>query len=156
MIRDTSESDYTSIVPSTSSSPAAAAYYIQSPCTDSHDEADKCSPYYNSFLRTSTHSVTTDSSRVSGPRCKWNDRKRGYFEVVDEEKCYGDDGTEYHRGSSSLLRSFVVLLSFGVIFTAFCLVYWAASRPYSVRVKVQVHNSLLIAQPHYHPCSIPS
>ncbi|KAL3825153.1 hypothetical protein ACJIZ3_021182 [Penstemon smallii] len=141
MMRATSESDVTSIAPSSSS---PAVYYVQSPSQNSQDEADKCSssncrsPLESpSFPRTSLGSLSsTAASRISGNRRRWN---KHYCDVVNEEKGYCDDDYYYEDDTVNVYYSqcrFLVLV-FGLVFAGFCLVIWVASRPYKAQVNVK-------------------
>ncbi|KAJ7973859.1 Late embryogenesis abundant protein [Quillaja saponaria] len=159
MIHAKSDSDVTSLDPSSPRSPKRPVYYVQSPSRDSHD-GDKSSsmqatPAYNSPMESPSHpsygrhSRESSASRVSGVfRSGWKgSRKRndkGWTEcnVIEEEGDYGD--LYYgNKGFSRRCQVFLALLAFVTIFSVFCLIIWGASRPYKARVSVKsvtVHN----------------
>lgn len=154
-----SDSDVTSLDPSSPRSPKRAVYFYQSPSRESND-GDKSSlmqatPAYNSPMESPSHpchSRGSSESRFSGPfrSSYWtkgsNGRKRnekGWPEcdVIQEEGDYKDV-----FGDNGLSRRFQVLmgvLGFVVIFSVFCLIIWGASRPYRAQISVKsltVHN----------------
>ncbi|KAK9268662.1 hypothetical protein L1049_000419 [Liquidambar formosana] len=128
-----SDSDVTSLDPSSPRSPKRPVYYVQSPSRDSHD-GDKSStmhaatPVYNSPMESPSHpsygrhSRTSSASRFSGTfrsgsgrkgNKKRNDKGWPECDVIEEE------------GS------------------VFCLIIWGASRPYKAQISVKslsVHN----------------
>lgn len=140
MMRATSHSEITSIAPSSASPAAAAAYYVQSPSRDSHDEIDKYSS--SSPLESPSdprHSMgsssSTAGSRISGNRRRWN---KHYCNVVAEDGggAYGDDENEYENPWPSKCLMFVV--AFGLCFAGICLVIWGASTHYKPQVTIKV------------------
>ncbi|XP_011078314.1 uncharacterized protein LOC105162087 [Sesamum indicum] len=145
MLHDASESDFTSIGPSSSS---PNAYYVQSPSRDSNDETDKCSSSNSrspldspSFPRHSmASSSSTAASRISGNRRRWN---KHYCDVVAEEDGALDEDYYGDRAYSRQCKWLMVVLAFGLLFSGICLVIWGASRPYKAQVRVKslrVHN----------------
>ncbi|KAL2479780.1 Late [Abeliophyllum distichum] len=154
MMHATSESDVTSISPS--SSPAStkrAVYYVQSPSRDSHDEAYKSSSSMHggtaptdhssseSPSRPSTfarHSMASAASRVSSRenRQRANNIK-GWRQcnVVEEEGDYDDyyENRTYTRQCKILM----VILGFGVVFSTVCLIILGVNRPYHPQVSVK-------------------
>lgn len=145
MMRATSHSEITSIAPSSASPAAAAAYYVQSPSRDSHDEIDKYSS--SSPLESPSdprHSMgsssSTAGSRISGNRRRWN---KHYCNVVAEDGggAYGDDENEYENPWPSKCLMFVV--AFGLCFAGICLVIWGASTHYKPQVTIKVWFSFL-------------
>jgi len=155
MIHTKSESDITSLAPSSPSrSPKRPQYYVQSPSRDSHD-GDKSpsmqptpncnspmeSPSHPSFGR---HSRNSSSSRFSGIFRSASGRKggrkrndKGWPEcnVILEEGKYDefDDEKAFTRRCQGLLA----FLSFVVLFTVFCLIIWGAARPYKAEFSVK-------------------
>ncbi|KAL7191299.1 hypothetical protein ACSBR2_023382 [Camellia fascicularis] len=155
MMATKSESDITSLAPSSPSrSPKRPVYYVQSPSRDSHD-GDKSSsmqatPNYNSPIESPSHpsfgrhSRNSSSSRFSGIFRSSSGRKggrkrndKGWPEcnVILEEGKYDefDDDKRFTRRFQALLA----LLSFVVLFTVFCLIIWGAGRPYKAKVSVK-------------------
>ncbi|KAL0427033.1 UNVERIFIED_CONTAM: hypothetical protein Slati_2878100 [Sesamum latifolium] len=126
MLHDTSESDFTSIGPSSAS---PNAYYVQSPSRDSNDETDKCSSSNSrspldspSFPRHSmASSSSTAASRISGNRRRWN---KHYCDVVAEEDGALDEDYYGDRGYSRQCKWLMVVLAFGLVFAGICLVVW--------------------------------
>ncbi|XP_027069095.1 uncharacterized protein LOC113776396 [Coffea eugenioides] len=169
MIHAKSESDFATLSPPSSypASPKPPVYYVQSPSLDSHDDADKASatascqatPAYNSSSspmespRTSTYGRqsnprSSSASRVSGnwrwPRISRKRSGKGWQEcsLVEEEGVY-DDSHEDDEKRSPLLAAFVGV---AVVFTACCVIIWAASRPYRLQISMKslrVHNFYL-------------
>ncbi|KAL6532688.1 hypothetical protein OROGR_013648 [Orobanche gracilis] len=143
MLHAASESDVAGIGPSSSSSPMAA-YYVQSPSRDSHDEIDKCSSSNShspsrspcSYQRHSmASSSSTAASRILGNQRRWS---KHYCNVVSEEDGEDDDNySEDGEYDSRLCRFLIVLLAFGMVFAGVCLVFWVASKPYKAQVKVK-------------------
>lgn len=160
MIHTKSESDITSLAPSSPSrSPKRVVYYVQSPSRDSHD-GDKSSsmhatPIYNSPMESPSHpsfgrhSRNSSASRFSGifrsssgrkGNRKRNDKGWPESNVIMEEGSYGEFED---RSLSRRVQVLIALLSFVVLFTVFCLIIWGASRPYKAEVSVKslvVHN----------------
>ncbi|KAI9162543.1 hypothetical protein LWI28_028368 [Acer negundo] len=157
MVTSKSESDVTSLAPSSPSrSPKRPVYYVQSPSRDSHD-GDKFSsmqpspmesPSHPSFGRHSRNSsasrfsgIFRSSSGRKGTRSKRNESNdKGWPEcnVIVEEGKYDD------IEDKAFTRRFQVLigiLTFVVLFTVFCLIIWGASRPYKAEISVK---SLLV------------
>ncbi|KAF5194016.1 late embryogenesis abundant protein, group [Thalictrum thalictroides] len=156
MMHAKSESDVTSLAPSSPSrSPKRPVYYVQSPSRDSHD-GDKSSsmqatPVYNSPMESPSHpsygrhSRASSASRFSGPfrsssGRKGNNRKRndkGWPEcnVIQEEGSYDDLNDD--KGLSRRCQAVVALLAFVLLFTVFSLILWGASRPYKAAVSVK-------------------
>ncbi|PON34079.1 Late embryogenesis abundant protein [Parasponia andersonii] len=170
MLSAKSESDITSLAPSSPSrSPKRPVYYVQSPSRDSHD-GDKSSsmqatPIYNNSPMESPshssfgrHSRNSSASRFSGIFRSSSGRKggggdsrkhqlqqkndKGWPEcnVILEEGSYDDFGD---RGFSRRVQALIALFSFFVLFTVFCLIIWGASRPFKAEITVKslaVHN----------------
>ncbi|KAJ0006744.1 hypothetical protein Pint_29770 [Pistacia integerrima] len=155
MLSTKSESDITSLAPSSPSrSPKRPVYYVQSPSRDSHD-GDKSSslqpspmesPSHPSFGR---HSRNSSASRFSGifrsssgrkGTRKRNDKGWPECNVILEEGKYDEfEDKAFTRRFQALMA----LLSFVVLFTVFCLIIWGASRPYKAKITVKslsVHN----------------
>ncbi|WOG99213.1 hypothetical protein DCAR_0518561 [Daucus carota subsp. sativus] len=152
MSNNKSESDATSLAPSSpSGSPKRAAYFVQSPSRDSHD-GDKSSsmhptpnfttpvdsPSHPSLGR---HSRNSSSSRFSGifrssSGRKWGRKRneKGWPEcdVILEEGDYEDQERFMRR-----IQAFMILLSFVALTTVFCLIIWGAARPYKPEVHVK-------------------
>ncbi|XP_024025649.1 uncharacterized protein LOC21385468 [Morus notabilis] len=161
MIHAKSDSDMTSLDPSSPRSPKRAVYYVQSPSRDSHDDGDKSSsmqatPAFNSPMESPSHpsygrhSRTSSASRFSGTfrsssgrkmRGKRNDKGWPECDVIEEEgnydEFYGD------KGLTRRCQILMGLVGFVLIFTVFCLILWGASRPYKARISLKsltVHN----------------
>ncbi|KAM1201515.1 hypothetical protein ACFX2J_017606 [Malus domestica] len=156
-----SDSDVTSLSPSSPRSPKRPVYYVQSPSRDSND-GDKSStvqatPAFNSPMESPSHpsyghhSRASSSSRVSGPfrssnsgqkgARKRNDKGWPECNVIEEDGDYG--GLYGNKGIPRRCQICVALFGFVVIFSVFCLILWGASRPYKARVSVKslaVHN----------------
>ncbi|KAK2970980.1 hypothetical protein RJ640_027461 [Escallonia rubra] len=152
MIHAKSESDVTSLAPSSPTSPKRhqpPAYYVQSPSRDSHDDGDKSSTMhptptnYNSSSspmdspsHPSTffgrHSQASSASRVSGAFRKRNEWR--HCNVIDEEGDCDDFGDQ---GYMRRCQFWMAVLGFGVVFGLFCLVIWGASRPFKAQVSVK-------------------
>ncbi|CAN1133151.1 hypothetical protein LINPERPRIM_LOCUS30484 [Linum perenne] len=155
-----SESDITSLAPSSPSrSPKRPVYYVQSPSRDSHD-GDKSSslqpspmesPSHPSFGRHSRNSsgsrfsgIFRSSSGRKGARKRndhkgWNDKGWPECNVIMEEGGYDDEDKVFVKRFQAL----IALLTFVLLFTVFCLILWAASRPYKAEILVKslaVHN----------------
>ncbi|KAJ4718115.1 Late embryogenesis abundant protein [Melia azedarach] len=155
MLSTKSESDITSLAPSSPSrSPKRPVYYVQSPSRDSHD-GDKSSsmqpspmesPSHPSFGR---HSRNSSASRFSGifrsssgrkGTRKRNDKGWPECNVIVEEGKYDEfEDKAFTRRFQALMG----ILSFVVLFTVFCLIIWGASRPYKAEITVKsllLHN----------------
>uniref|UniRef100_A0A5B7A296 Uncharacterized protein n=1 Tax=Davidia involucrata TaxID=16924 RepID=A0A5B7A296_DAVIN len=151
MMHTKSESDITSLAPS---SPSRPVYYVQSPSRDSHD-GDKSSsmqatPNYNSPMESPSHpsfgrhSRNSSSSRFSGifrsssgrkVSRKRNDKGWPECNVILEEGKYDDFDDE--KGFTRRFQAMMALFSFVLLFTVFCLIIWGASRPYKAEVTVK-------------------
>ncbi|KAH6820956.1 hypothetical protein C2S53_016448 [Perilla frutescens var. hirtella] len=154
MIHTKSESDITSLAPSSPSrSPKRQVYYVQSPSRDSHD-GDKSSsmhatPNFNSPMESPSHpsfgrhSRNSSASRFSGIFRSSSGRKGGRKQndkgwpecnVIVEEGNYDelDDEKAFTRRCQALMA----LLGFVVLFTVFCLIIWGAGRPFKPQVAV--------------------
>ncbi|XP_024922684.2 uncharacterized protein LOC107404638 [Ziziphus jujuba] len=162
MLSAKSESDITSLAPSSPSrSPKRPVYYVQSPSRDSHD-GDKSSsmhatPIYNnspiespshpSFGRHSRNSsasrfsgIFRSSSGRKGSRKQRNDKGWPECKVILEEGSYDDIED---KAFSRRMQVLIALLSFVVLFTVFCLIIWGASRPFKAEITAKslaVHN----------------
>ncbi|XP_021800233.1 uncharacterized protein LOC110744547 [Prunus avium] len=155
-----SDSDVTSLAPSSPRSPKRPVYYVQSPSRDSND-GDKSStmqatPAFNSPMESPSHpsygrhSRASSASRVSGTfrsssgqkgTRKRNDKGWPECNVIEEEGDYG--GLYKDKGISKRCQIWIALFGFVLIFSIFCLILWGASRPYKARVAVKslaVHN----------------
>uniref|UniRef100_A0A0E0JFW7 Uncharacterized protein n=1 Tax=Oryza punctata TaxID=4537 RepID=A0A0E0JFW7_ORYPU len=163
----TSESDMTSLATSSPSrSPKAAAYYVQSPSRDSHDDGDKspstqATPVYNnspidspshhssSFGR---HSRVSSASRFSGNLRSASGRSRGGVggggrrrkgwrdvdAIIDEE----EEGVydEFDDDGYEPSRCCVLAFRFSLLvlaFTLVCLIVWGIARHYKPEVLVK-------------------
>ncbi|KAK1358294.1 Late embryogenesis abundant protein [Heracleum sosnowskyi] len=152
MLNNKSESDATSLAPSSpSGSPKRPAYFVQSPSRSSHD-GDKSSsmhptPNFTSPVDSPSHpslgrhSRNSSSSRSSGifrssSGRKWGRKRneKGWPEcdVIVEEGDYDDEKRFMRR-----IQAFIFLLSFVGLFTVFCLILWGAARPYKAEVYVK-------------------
>ncbi|KAJ4798172.1 hypothetical protein LUZ62_049418 [Rhynchospora pubera] len=151
-----SESDLTSLAPSSPRSPKRSqAYYVQSPSRDSHDgggyksSSMQDTPVFNSPNESPTHpstfgphSRTSSLSRFSGNLRKGNGRKetvneKGWPEcnVIEEEGSYDDlngDGK-----LSTRCRVILIFIAFVLFFTCLCLILWGAARPYKADIVVK-------------------
>ncbi|KAH7565227.1 hypothetical protein ACOSP7_020515 [Xanthoceras sorbifolium] len=156
MVTTKSESDITSLAPSSPSrSPKRPVYYVQSPSRDSHD-GDKSSsmqaspmesPSHPSFGRHSRNSsasrfsgIFRSSSGRKGTRPKRNDKGWPECNVILEEGKY--DELE-DKAFTRRFQALIGVLTFVVLFTVFCLIIWGASRPYKAEITVKslsVHN----------------
>ncbi|KAJ8479718.1 hypothetical protein OPV22_023445 [Ensete ventricosum] len=156
MMHAKSESDVTSLAPSSPPrSPKRATYYVQSPSRDSHD-GDKSSsmqatPVYNSPMESPSHpslgrhSRTSSASRFSGPfrsssgrkgyRKRVNDKGWPECDVIQEEGSYDD--LDDDKGLSRRCQIILALISFILLFTVFSLIIWGAARPYKPDVIVK-------------------
>ncbi|GAY51157.1 hypothetical protein CUMW_132140 [Citrus unshiu] len=155
MLSTKSESDITSLAPSSPSrSPKRPVYYVQSPSRDSQD-GDKSSslqpspmesPSHPSFGR---HSRNSSASRFSGifrsssgrkGTRKRNDKGWPECNVILEEGKY-DEFED--KGFVRRFQAFIALFSFVLLFTVFCLIIWGASRPFKAEITVKslsMHN----------------
>lgn len=160
MLHTKSESDVTSLAPSSPSrSPKRPVYFVQSPSRDSHD-GDKSSsmqatPNCNSPIESPSHpsfgrhSRNSSASRFSGifrsssgrkGNRKRNDKGWPECNVILEEGNYDefDDDKAFTRRCQALMG----VCGFIVLFTVFCLIIWGAARPYKPEVSVK---SLLVS-----------
>ncbi|WCJ40775.1 Late embryogenesis abundant protein group 2 [Euphorbia peplus] len=153
MISAKSESDVTSLAPSSPSrSPKRPVYYVQSPSRDSHD-GDKSSslqpspmesPSHHSFGRHSRNSSASrfsgmfrsssgrKGSRKSNDNKEWNDKGWPECKVIMEEGEYDEDKAFTRR-----FQALIAVCSFIILFTVFCLIIWGASRPFKAEVTVK-------------------
>lgn len=159
MMHAKSDSDVTSLDPSSPRSPKRAVYYVQSPSRDSHD-GDKSlsmqptpvsnspvdSPSHPSYGR---HSRASSASRFSGTFRSGDGRKAGrkrndkawpQCDVIQEEGNY-DEFYGIRRGFSRRCQAMIAVFGFFAIFSVFCLILWGASRPYKARVSVKVFQN---------------
>ncbi|GAA0146258.1 hypothetical protein LIER_06259 [Lithospermum erythrorhizon] len=154
MLQAKSESDITSLAPSSPSrSPKRPVYYVQSPSRDSHD-GDKSSsmqatpnftspmesPSHPSFGR---HSRNSSASRFSGifrssSGRKWgrkrNDKGWPECNVIMEEGKYDEFDD---KGFTRRLQALMAFCGFVLLFTVFCLIIWGAARPYKAQIAVK-------------------
>ncbi|XVF74576.1 hypothetical protein PTKIN_Ptkin13bG0120900 [Pterospermum kingtungense] len=156
MLSTKSESDITSLAPSSPSrSPKRPAYYVQSPSRDSHD-GDKSSSMQPSPMESPSHpssigrhSRNSSASRFSGifrsssgrkGSRKRNDKGWPECNVIMEEGSYD----EYEdKAFTRRFQALIAVFTFVVLFTVFCLIIWGASRPYKAEITVKslaVHN----------------
>ncbi|KAI7736429.1 hypothetical protein M8C21_016102 [Ambrosia artemisiifolia] len=166
MMHNKSESDVTSLAPSSPSrSPKRPVYYVQSPSRDSQD-GDKSSsiqatPNFRSPMESPSHpsmgrhSRNSSSSRFSGIFRSHSGRKvsrkrndKGWPEcnvIVEEGKYDEYDG---EKRFTRRLQALMALLCFVVLFTVLCLIIWGAARPYKAEVTVKSLgvNSLFIGE----------
>ncbi|KAE8705136.1 Detected protein of confused Function [Hibiscus syriacus] len=156
MLSTKSESDVTSLAPSSPSrSPKRPVYYVQSPSRDSHD-GDKSSTMQASPMESPSHpssvgrhSRNSSASRFSGIFRSSSGRKGGRKR---NDKGWPECGVIVEEGSydefedKAFIRRFQALISlftFVVLFTVFCLIIWGASRPCKAEILVKsfaVHN----------------
>ncbi|KVI05992.1 hypothetical protein Ccrd_015685, partial [Cynara cardunculus var. scolymus] len=166
MLHTKSESDITSLAPSSPSrSPKRPVYFVQSPSRDSQD-GDKSSsiqatPNFRSPMESPSHpsvgrhSRNSSSSRFSGIFRSHSGRKvgrkrndKGWPEcnVIVEEGKYDeyDDEKRFTRR----LQALMALLTFIVLFTVLCLIIWGAARPFKadIAVKSLAVNSLYVGE----------
>lgn len=152
MMHAKSDSDVTSLAPSSPRSPKRPVYYVQSPSRDSHD-GDKSSmqatPVYNSPMESPSHpsfghhSRASSASRFSGTfrsssgrkgNRKRNDKGWPECNVIEEEGSYDDlEDTGFSRRCQAL----IAVMGFILLFTVFCLIIWGASRPYKAEIVVK-------------------
>ncbi|CAK7337411.1 unnamed protein product [Dovyalis caffra] len=162
MLHAKSESDSTSLAPSSPRSPKRPVlYYVQSPSRDSHDE-DKSSstqttPAYSSPLESpfhlsyGRHSRSSSASRVSGGggygwkgRGKnkgWPPQSQG-DDVIEEEGDYDPYGNGFSR-TRWPCQVLIWVSGFVLAFCIFCFIIWGASRPFKPQITVKsltVHN----------------
>lgn len=157
MLHAKSESDVTSLAPSSPSrSPKRPVYYVQSPSRDSHD-GDKSSsmhatPNFNSPMESPSHpsfgrhSRNSSASRFSGifrsssgrkgARTKRNDKGWPECNVIVEEGNYDD--FDHDKAYTRRCQALMALFGFLVLFTVFCLIIWGAGRPFKAQVSVKV------------------
>ncbi|XVF86625.1 hypothetical protein PTKIN_Ptkin18bG0057500 [Pterospermum kingtungense] len=156
MLSAKSESDITSLAPSSPSrSPKRPVYYVQSPSPDSHD-GDKSSSLQPTPLESPSHpssfgrhSRNSSASRFSGifrstSGRKWSRKRndKGWPEcnVIMEEGPYDEfEDKAFTRRCQAL----IALFTFVALFTVFGLIIWGASRPYKAEITVKslaVHN----------------
>ncbi|KAJ7951767.1 Late embryogenesis abundant protein [Quillaja saponaria] len=155
MLTAKSESDITSLAPSSPSrSPKRPVYYVQSPSRDSHD-GDKSStqaitPIYNNSPMESPshpslgrHSRNSSGSLFSGifrsssgrkSNKKRNEKDWPECNVILEEGSY-DEFED--KGFTRRFQALIALFSFVVLFSVFCLIIWGASRPYKAEITVR-------------------
>lgn len=156
MLHTKSESDITSLAPSSPSrSPKRPVYYVQSPSRDSQDGDKSASmqptPSFNSPMESPSHpsfgrhSRNSSASRFSGifrsSSGRKNGRKRndkGWPEcnVILEEGKY--DEFDEEKGLTRRCQALLALLGFVVLFSIFCLIIWGAGRPYKAEITVRV------------------
>ncbi|KAG6662251.1 uncharacterized protein LOC122304983 [Carya illinoinensis] len=161
MMHAKSDSDVTSLDPSSPRSPKRAVYYVQSPSGDSHDGDKSLSmqptPVSNSPMESPSHpsygrhSRASSASRFSGnfrfgdgrkAGRKRNDKAWPECDVIQEEGNY-DEFYGIRRGFSRRCQAMIAVFGFFAIFSVFCLILWGASRPYKASVSVKsltVHN----------------
>ncbi|KAJ0755479.1 putative Late embryogenesis abundant protein [Helianthus annuus] len=166
MLHTKSESDITSLAPSSPSrSQKGLVYYVQSPSRDSQD-GDKSSsiqatPNFRSPMESPSHpsmgrhSRNSSSSRFSGIFRSHSGRKlhrkrndKGWPEcnVIVEEGKY--EGYDDEKRLTRRLQALLALFSFIVLFTILCLIIWGAARPYKAEITVKslAVNNLYIGQ----------
>ncbi|XP_057474037.1 uncharacterized protein LOC130762416 [Actinidia eriantha] len=150
MMHTKSESDITSLDPSSPSRSPKRLYYVQSPSRDSHD-GDKSSmqptPNYNSPMESPSHpsfgrhSRNSSASRFSGifrsssgrkGSRKRNDKGWPECNVIMEEGQYDDYDD---KGFTRRFQALLALLSFVVLFTVFCLIIWGLAGPTKLRFR---------------------
>ncbi|KAL5993634.1 hypothetical protein ACLOJK_040886 [Asimina triloba] len=157
MIRTKSESDITSLDPSSPRSPKRPVYYVQSPSRDSHDSYKSSamqatpvsntpteSPSHPSYPSYGRHSRDSSASRFSGMFRASSGRKGGRkrndklwpeCNVIREEGPYDD--LEGERELTRPGQLLIALMGFVVLFTVFSLIIWGASRPYNAEIVVK-------------------
>ncbi|KAG2729070.1 hypothetical protein I3843_01G228600 [Carya illinoinensis] len=155
MLSAKSESDITSLAPSSPSrSPKRPVYYVQSPSRDSHD-GDKSSslqatPIYNNSPMESPshpsfgrHSRNSSASRFSGifrsssgrkGARKRNDKGWPECNVIMEEGAYDE---LQDKAFTRRFQALIALFGFVLLFTTFCLIIWGASRPYKAEITMK-------------------
>uniref|UniRef100_A0A7N0TT15 Late embryogenesis abundant protein LEA-2 subgroup domain-containing protein n=1 Tax=Kalanchoe fedtschenkoi TaxID=63787 RepID=A0A7N0TT15_KALFE len=155
MIHTKSESDVTSLAPSSPPrSPKQPVYYVQSPSRDSHD-GDKLSSMHatpvsnNSPMESPSHPSSGRHSRnssasrfsgifqsTSGRKLRGKGNEKGWPEsnVIMEEGSYDD---LEDKSLSRRTQVLVALCSFIILFSVFCLIIWGASRPYKAEITVK-------------------
>ncbi|CDO98030.1 unnamed protein product [Coffea canephora] len=161
MLHAKSESDITSLAPSSPSrSPKRPVYFVQSPSRDSNDGDKSASmqptPSFNSPMESPSHpsfgrhSRNSSASRFSGIFRSSSGRKggrkrndKGWPEcnVIVEEGKY--DEFDDDKGFTRRFQALMALCGFIVLFTVFCLIIWGAGRNYRAEVSVKslvVHN----------------
>ncbi|KAJ3683094.1 hypothetical protein LUZ60_013321 [Juncus effusus] len=151
-----SESDVTSLAPSSPRSPKRPqTYYVQSPSRDSHDgngyksSSMQDTPVFNSPNESPTHpssfgphSRTSSLSRFSGNiRKGGGERKplneKGWPEcnVIEEEGNY--DELDGDKELTTKCRIALIFVGFVLFFTCLCLILWGAARPYKADIVVK-------------------
>ncbi|XP_047311779.1 uncharacterized protein LOC124915158 [Impatiens glandulifera] len=170
MIYTKSESDITSLAPSSPSrSPKRQLYYVQSPSMNSQD-GDKATsmqaitPNYNSPMESPSHhsfgrhSRNSSASLFSGffrsssgrkmnsGRKRFNDKGWPECNVIMEEGKY--DEFEKDKAFTRRCQAIMAFFSFLILFTVFCLIIWGASRPYKPQVSIKslVVNNIYMGQ----------
>ncbi|XP_075503687.1 uncharacterized protein LOC142541036 [Primulina tabacum] len=154
MLHTKSESDITSLAPSSPSRSPKRAYYVQSPSRDSQD-GDKSSsmhatPNFRSPMESPSHpsvgrhSRNSSSSRFSGifrsssgrksGRKRMNDKGWPECNVIMEEGNYDELNDKTYMRCCQALMAF---LGFIVLFSVFCLIIWGAGRSYKAEVVVR-------------------
>lgn len=145
-----SDSEVTSLAPSSPArSPRRPLYYVQSPSQhDAEKMSFQSSPtaspshqhfhYHCSPIHHSRESSTTRfSASIKNPKSgAW---KKMLHETGDEDDEDDDDGREGEsRMSLPKFYFLCFVVSFVVLFTAFTLILWGASKPYKPRISMQV------------------
>lgn len=153
MLSAKSESDITSLAPSSPSrSPKRPVYYVQSPSRDSND-GDKSSSLQPSPMESPSHPSSfgrhsrnssasrfsgifrSSSGRKGGRLTKRNDKGWPECNVIMEEGSFDEfEDKAFTRRCQAL----IALFTFVVLFTVFCLIIWVASRPYKAEITVKV------------------
>ncbi|XP_047336265.1 uncharacterized protein LOC124939853 [Impatiens glandulifera] len=157
MLHTKSESDITSLAPSSPSrSPKRPVYYVQSPSRDSQDGDKSASmqatPNFNSPMESPSHpsfgrhSRNSSASRFSGifrsssgrkaGRKRSNDKGWPECNVIMEEGKY-DEFDDDDKAFTRRCQIIIAFISFFLLFTVFCLIIWGASRPFKAQVSVK-------------------
>lgn len=148
MLHAKSDSDVTSLDPSSPRSPRRHVYYVQSPSRDSNDEDKSSSMQHTPAYNTPTdspshpsygrHSRASSSSRFSGTfrGRKRNDKGWPECNVIEEEGDYDEFYAD--KGYTRRCQILIALLGFVLVFSIFCLIIWGASRPYKAKIAVRV------------------
>ncbi|KAL2333541.1 hypothetical protein Fmac_014754 [Flemingia macrophylla] len=127
-------------------SPRRPVYYVQSPSRDSsHDGEKTTNSFHSSPLQSplgspphshSNSSRGSASTRFSGPRKARNNNKgpwrpwKDHFHAIEEEGLLDPhDDLNAHRAFPRRCYFPAFLLGFFLLFSAFSLILWAASRP---------------------------
>ncbi|KAK9066245.1 hypothetical protein SSX86_013566 [Deinandra increscens subsp. villosa] len=166
MLHTKSESDITSLAPSSPSrSPKRSVYFVQSPSRESQDGDYKSSysiqatPNFRSPMESPSHpshSRNSSSTRFSGMFRSHSGRKlhrkrneKGWPEcnVIVEEGNY-EEYYDDEKRVTTRLQALMVLIGFILLFTILCLIIWGAARPYKAEITVKslAVNSLYIGQ----------